>query len=354
MATEAAVTIDVTRGVREPHAGVTEAEWDLAVELIRGARRVLICSHRKPDGDAIGSLTGLGWALESLGKQVTLACADAAPNTLALIPGAEKIVQDIRPIYSLDRPLPWDLGIVVDASGLDRLGALYEDNEDLFAALPLVDIDHHITNDRFGFANIVDARAASATEVLTLLLERLDVKPTVEAASCLLSGLITDSLSFQTESTTPRTLRIAADLVEAGAPLSAIAFQLFRQRPRGSAVLHARALGTLQFAAGGRVAWVEVTRKMIEEAGVGADSGGLSGFAGSIEGVAVGFQIEEGADGNVYAGFRSQSVDVAALAAELGGGGHVRAAGCSFKAPATIADARAQILPIVERHLAAT
>jgi phosphoesterase RecJ-like protein len=330
---------------------MSDPEWDLAVELIGGAQRVLICSHRKPDGDAIGSLTGLGWALESVGKHVTLACADAATNTLGLIPGAEKIVQDIRPLYSLDAPLPWDLCIVVDASGLDRLGTLYEDNRDLFAALPLVDIDHHITNDRFGAANIVDARAASATEVLALLLPRLGIEPDVTVASCLLSGLITDSLSFQTEATTPRTLRVAAGLVEAGAPLSAIAFQLFRQRPRASAIVYAKALGTLQFACEGRVAWLEVTRAMVESAGEGADSGGLSGFAGSIQGVEVGFQIEEGADGNIYAGFRSQSVDVAALCGELGGGGHVRAAGCSFKAPATIAEAREKILEVVTRHL---
>ncbi|HET7769451.1 MAG TPA: DHH family phosphoesterase [Chloroflexota bacterium] len=335
---------------------MSDPEWDLAVELIRGAERVLICSHRKPDGDAIGSLTGLGFALESLGKQVTLACADPAPNTLALIPGAQKIVQDLRPLYESKAtvaPLPWDLGIVVDASSLDRLGALYEDNTELFARLPLVDIDHHVTNDRFGAANVIDARAASATEVLTGLLARLGVKLDVAMASCLLSGLITDSLSFQTESTTGRTLRIAAELVDAGAPLAAIAFQLFRQRPRANAIVYAKALGTLQFAFGGRVAWLEVTREMVEAAGPGADSGGLSGFAGSIQGVEIGFQIEEGADGNVYAGFRSQSVDVAALCGELGGGGHVRAAGCSFKAPVTISEARETILEVVARHLPA-
>jgi bifunctional oligoribonuclease and PAP phosphatase NrnA len=301
----------------------------------------------------MASPSGLGWALESVGKQVTLACADPAPNTLALIPGAEKILQELRPLYAIDAPLPWDLCIVVDASGLDRLGALYEDNKELFAALALVDIDHHVTNDRFGAANVIDARAASTTEVITLLLSRLGIEPDVAVASCLLSGLITDSLSFQTESTTPRTLRIAAELVEAGAPISAIAFSLFRQRPRGSAIVYAKALGTLQFAFDGRVAWLEVTRAMVETAGPGADSGGLSGFAGSIQGVEVGFQIEEGADGNVYAGFRSQSVDVAALAGELGGGGHVRAAGCSFKAPATIIEAREKILSVVARHLPA-
>jgi phosphoesterase RecJ-like protein len=326
-------------------------EWEAAAERLRCAERILICSHRKPDGDAIGSILGLGHALEALGKQVTLACADAPENSLARLPGAAEIVQNLAPLYALDRPLPWDLGVVVDASSLDRLGVLYEVNQELFATLPLLDIDHHVTNDRFGEVSLVDATAASTTEVLTLLLERMGAPPVGDAATCLLAGLITDSLSFQTESTRPRTLRVAASLVEAGASLSSLAFQLFRQRPRGSALLWSKALGTLQFAAGGRIAWLEVSREMVESAGQGADSGGLSGFAGSIEGVDVGFQIEEGADGNVYVGFRSQTVDVAALAAEFGGGGHVRAAGCNFKAPATIADARAALLPVVERHL---
>ena len=328
-----------------------QPDWDAAIALIRGASRILICSHRKPDGDAIGSLLGLGWALGSLGKQVTLACADRPENSLAALPGAGRIIQDLAPLYSLDRALPWDLCIVVDASGLDRLGALYETHTDLFAAVPLIDIDHHVTNDRFGVANVVDSGAASTTEVLALLLERMTVPLDVPAATCLLAGVMTDSLSFQTESTTPRTLRVAASLVERGAPLSGIAFQLFRQRPRSSAILYSKALGTLQFAAGGRIAWIEVTREMVESAGPGADSGGLSGFCGSIQGVDVGFQIEEGADGRIYAGLRSQSVDVAAVAAELGGGGHVRAAGCQFQPPAKIVDARAKLLPVIERYL---
>jgi bifunctional oligoribonuclease and PAP phosphatase NrnA len=349
-----AVDVEAAPAVR-PSAG--EPDWDRAVELIRGAERILLCSHRKPDGDAIGSLLGLGYALEGAGKTVTAACADAPDGNLAKLPGAERIVQDLSARYSLDRPLPWDLIVVVDASGLDRLGPIYEANRDLFAALPVIDIDHHVTNDRFGVANIVVPTAASATEVLTELLVRLDIAPDVASATCLLAGLMTDSLSFQTESTTPQTLRTAAALVEAGAPVASIAYMLFRQRPRGGAVLWSKALGTLQFASQGRVAWLEVTRRMVEEAaqaGPGADSGGLSGFAGSIEGVDIGLQLEEGADGKIYAGFRSQLIDVAALAGEFGGGGHKRAAGCHFEPPATIASAREQVLAAIERALAST
>jgi len=333
---------------------VTEPGWDHACELIRGAKRLLLCSHRKPDGDAIGSLLGLCHALESAGKHVTMACADPPGSGMDRLEGADRIVNDLSTLYTAGAPresLPWDMIVVMDASGLDRLGVLYENNKDLFASLPVIDIDHHVTNDRFGVANVVIATAASTTEVLTELLERLEIKPTLPSATALMAGLMTDSLSFQTESTTPNTLRTAAGLVEAGAPVAKLAYQLFRQRPLGSALLWSKALGTLQFAAGGRVAWLEVTRAMVEGAGQGADSGGLSGFAGSIQGVDVGFQIEEGKDGKVYVGFRSASIDVAAIAGEFGGGGHKRAAGCHFAPPATIADARAALLPAVERHL---
>ncbi|MDQ3702486.1 MAG: DHH family phosphoesterase [Chloroflexota bacterium] len=348
----------------------------------------MICAHKKPDADTIGSLLGLSHSLRELGKQTTLVCADPLGGALAALPGAGDILTQLPellvgvadgaagdmqidvPLITGDgvpttivadgaadgvaidgRPLPWDLVVTVDVSSLDRLGTVYDSAVALCPRLSLLNIDHHFTNDRFGTVNLVDAQAAAATEVVALLLPRLGVRPSVPAATCLLAGLLTDSLSFQTDSTTSRTLRVAADLVAAGAPLSSLAFQLFRQRPLGSAVVWSRALGTLRFAAGGRIAWIEVTREMVADAGPGADSTGLSGFAGSIAGVDVGVVLEEGADGPIYVGLRSQSVDVAAVAAEFGGGGHQRAAGCQFAPPATLASAREALLPTIESAL---
>lgn len=358
-------------------ATIPAAEWDLAVALVRRTQRFLLCTHRKPDGDAIGSLLGLGHALQSMGKQVTLACADPAENNLARLPGADQIIVDLAGLYPVaaaaqttastgangvtcdagmtnalhQSRLPWEAIVSLDAAGPDRLGTIYEANRALFSQLPVLDIDHHLTSDRFGSVNLIDPGAAATAEVVALFLERLGVPPDARVATCLLAGILTDSLSFQTESTTPRTLRAAAALVEAGAPLPALAFSLFRQRPVGSALLWSRALGTLQLAAGGRVAWIEVTRAMVEASGPGAESGGLSGFAGSIVGVEVGMVIEEGADGNIYAGLRSPSIDVAALAAQFGGGGHKRAAGCHFPAPASLAESRDRLVTAAESFL---
>jgi phosphoesterase RecJ-like protein len=333
-------------------SGIADAEWARAVGLVRAAGAILLCTHQKPDGDAIGSLLGLGTALEDAGKRVTLACADAPQNALAQLPGAEQIVSELSGAYSAaDDVLPWDLIICLDASDPTRLGALYERHRDLFDRLPIVDLDHHVTNSRFGAANLVDPSAAAAAEVVTHFLQRLSIAPSERAATCLLAGILTDSLSFQTESTSARTLRTAAVLLEAGAPLSRLAHLLFRQRPLGSALVWSKALGTLRFAAGGRIAWIEVPREMVESSGPGADTSGLSGFAGSIAGVDIGFIVEEGADGNVYAGLRSQTIDVAQIAAHFGGGGHQRAAGCHFPPPATLAEGRTRLLAAIEAAL---
>ena len=243
--------------------------------------------------------------------------------------------------------------MALDASTLERLGAVPPASPALFGALPLLNIDHHLTNPRFGTVNLVDARAAATAELVTLLAQRMSVPLSVPAATCLLAGLMTDTLSFQTESTTPRTLRVGASLLEAGAPLPALAFRFFRQRTRHSALVWSGALGTLRFGAGGRVAWVEVSRAVLEAAGPEADSGGLSGFAASIEGVEVGFSLEEAPDGTVFVGLRSATVDVAAVAARFGGGGHARAAGCQFVPPATLAAAGAALLAVIEGALPA-
>jgi phosphoesterase RecJ-like protein len=329
------------------------AEWDRAAALLRRSRRLLIFAHAKPDADTIGSVLGLAQALAPSGTTATLVCAHPLGGGMADLPGAEHFRTAV-PEHGSNGTAPvddYDAIVAVDAATLDRLGGVYEANLERFGRLPVLNIDHHVSNPGFGSVNLVDPEAAAAAEVVTLLLEHLQIKPSVAAATCLMAGLLTDTLSFQTEGTTPRTLRVAASLVEAGAPLSQLAFRFFRQRSRGSALLWSGALSTLQFAAGGRVAWLEISRAVVAAAGPGAETTGLSGFAASIEGVEVGFTLEEAADGTIFVGLRSQTVDVAAVAGTFGGGGHVRAAGCHFAPPKTLAAARDAVLGAVEAAL---
>jgi phosphoesterase RecJ-like protein len=324
------------------------ADWEGAVALLGRARRLLLGAHLKPDADTVGSVLGLGQALESLGKEVTLYCADPLSGALASLPGAERLTT------ALPTDAAWaalDAVVTLDVSTIDRLGPLYLEAPERLTRLPVLNVDHHLTNPRFGTVDLVDPAAASTAELVTALLERMGVPLTVPVATCLLAGVLTDTLSFQTVSTTPATLRTAASLLQAGAPLAALAYRYFRQRTRGSALVWSRALATLSFAAGGRIAWVEVSRAMLEAAGPGADGAGLSGFAANIEGVEVGFSLEEAPDGSIFVGLRSPTVDVAAIAARFGGGGHARAAGCQIPPPTTLAAARAALLEVVEESL---
>ena len=321
------------------------ADWEGAAALLRGADRLLLWGHRKPDADTAGSVLGLAFALESLGKSVTLVCTDPLEGVLTTLPGAERF------LTAPPAEGTWDAVVSLDVSTVDRLGPAYEAAAPRLAGLPFLNVDHHPTNPGFGTVNLVDPQAAATAEMVTLLLEQMGVPLTRPAATCLLAGLLTDTLSFQTEGTTPRSLRVGATLLEAGAPLAPLAYRFFRQRSRGSALVWSGALGTLRFAAGGRIAWVEISRAVTAAAGPGADGTGLSGFAASIEGVEVGFSLEEAADGTIFAGLRSSTVDVAAVAAAFGGGGHVRAAGCQFAPPATLATAGAALLSVIEPAL---
>jgi phosphoesterase RecJ-like protein len=321
------------------------ADWAGAAALLRGAGRLLLWGHRKPDADTAGSVLGLALALESLGKSVTLVCSDPLEGVLAELPGAGRF------LTAPPAEGTWDAVVSLDVSTVDRLGAAYEAAAPRLAGLPFLNVDHHATNPGFGTVNLIDPQAAATAEMVTLLLEQMGVSLTLPAATCLLAGLLTDTLSFQTEGTTPRSLRVGATLLEAGAPLAPLAHRFFRQRSRGSALVWSGALGTLRFAAGGRIAWVEISRAVMAAAGAGGDGAGLSGFAASIEGVEVGFSLEEAADGTIFAGLRSSSVDVAAVAATFGGGGHVRAAGCQFAPPATLATAGEALLSAIEPAL---
>ena len=143
---------------------------EAVVRFIRNARRVIVITHVSPDGDAIGSILGLGWALRWLGKEYTLACADPVPKRFTYLPGSEAIVTGPEPVLSPAEVSEYDLVISLDCGDLERLGAAYEES---LADLPLINIDHHVTNTHFGTVNWIDTGAASAAEMVLGLAENL-------------------------------------------------------------------------------------------------------------------------------------------------------------------------------------
>ncbi|MDE2817008.1 MAG: DHH family phosphoesterase [Chloroflexota bacterium] len=306
---------------------IPTAEWEKACALVSASRRVVLATHAGPDGDGIGSMVGLSLALRALGKTVAMVCADPVPPDLTFVPHADEI-QVLPQLAAL--PFAPDLIIVCDSASLERLGAVHGESQSAFAALPILNLDHHRTNERFGRVSLVDATAAATVEIVHELLERLRVEPTQEAATALMTGLVTDTVGFRTESVTPRTLTLAAQLLERGAPLEEINYRVFRATRYAKLKLWGYGLSNLQRSEDGRIVWTTLPREVRME--LGAKETDLMGLASLIEGI-------EGADIVILAwdkrkdplrtgiSLRSRTANVAAVAQTLGGGGHAGAAG---------------------------
>ncbi|MCL6430521.1 MAG: bifunctional oligoribonuclease/PAP phosphatase NrnA [Anaerolineae bacterium] len=308
--------------------------------LLRAARRPLLITHIAPDGDGIGSLLGLGWAMKEIGRHPTLACADPVPRNLAFLPGADTIVA--QPTGAED------LAVALDCADLQRLGSLYGSVQ--ASGLTLLNIDHHVTNSRFGDAHEVVSSAASTSQMVYALLRRLGWPLSPWTATCLLTGLVTDTRSFRTPNTDISAMRTALALMEAGAPLAEINEQLERGLSLGVISLWGRVLSNTRLRDG--VIWAEVSLQAQRECGVSsADSSGLVSFIASAREAHIAVLLTERADGHVEVGLRSApGIDVAAVALALGGGGHRQAAGCTLPGPLDAAREAvlAQLQPLLQ------
>ena len=292
---------------------------EAVVRFIHDARRVMVITHVSPDGDAIGSLLGLGWALRWLGKEHTLACADPVPKRFTYLPGSEATVTGPEGKY--------DLVISLDCGDLERLGAPYDES---LAGLPIVNVDHHVTNTRFGTVNWVDTRAASTAEMLLDLIESLGVPLDSDIATCLLNGIVTDTRGFRTPKTTTQTMRAALKLMEMGAQLREITDHVFNRRPFSAICLWAKALNGLQL--DGRIIWSQITRTMRQECAFSENGdAGLVNLLSTTGEADVAIVFIERDNSQIKVEMRAvPGVDVSAVAVALGGGGHPQAAGCTL------------------------
>jgi phosphoesterase RecJ-like protein len=304
-----------------------------ASQLIRPARRPLLICHIGPDGDAIGSLTGLGLALRRLGKEPILACADSIPERFRFIPGIEAVVQQVNDEF--------DLVISLDASDLKRLGHFPQ--MPTFGPTPLLNIDHHLTNLDFGTVNLVDSHASSASEVVLELIEYLGVPIDTDIATCLLTGIVTDTRGFRTSNVTIQVMEAALRLMKAGASLPSITHHGLNRRSTSVILLWRAALTRLQIE--DRMIWTSIPMEMRRGVGyTGNGDAGLVSFLVSADDVDVAAVFVEGEDGRVDVGLRAvPGFDVAHVALELGGGGHALAAGCSLRGPLEEAEMRTLI-----------
>jgi phosphoesterase RecJ-like protein len=298
-------------------------------QALQEATRILVVSHIRPDGDAIGSLLGFGLALQAVGKTVTMVSVDGVPATLRHLPGSEQICTKPEGEF--------DLVAVVDCSELARVGSALPPE-----AVPDFNIDHHVTNLNFARFNLVQPAAAATAEVLTNLLPGLGLPLTLEVAAALLTGMVTDTLGFRTSSVTPGLMRTAANLMEMGAHLGDLYRRALIQRSYAAARYWGVGLSKLQ--RDGRLVWTTLTladRRAVEYPG--RDDADLINIVSAVEGADIALVFVEQTDQRVKISWRAHSgYDVSQVALSFGGGGHKAAAGAEVSG--SLEDVQAQVL----------
>lgn len=311
---------------------------------VRTSQRLLAVSHMKPDGDAIGSLLALGAMRKALGKETVLSLSDPVPAIYRSLPEADTVVGPQQDASGFDHV------VSLDCSSLDRLGRAYSP---AFAHLPLLVIDHHVTNERFGSVNWIAPECAATCQMLLLLADALDVPLDLPMAQCLLTGLVTDTLCFRTNNTTPDVLAAGMRLLQAGANLTDITENILDQRSFGVVRLWGEVLGAAQLEQG--VVWATISRSQFAACGTD-DDGSLSSLLIRTEGADISAtfaeKLGESGDAAVECSFRARrGYDISAVAQALGGGGHPAAAGVTV--PGTLAEAAARVIPLLQQARAA-
>lgn len=293
---------------------------ELLIQLrsqLESAQRILIVTHIRPDGDAIGSLLGLGIALEEAGKQIQMVCEDGVPASLSFLPKCKRINRKVKESF--------DLSIVVDCSDLERTGKTLIDYDK-----PDWNIDHHITNLNFARINIIDTKAVATAQMITELIPQLGLKLTKPSAEALLTGIITDTIGFQTSNMTSKALRLAADLMDSNADLATLYRKALIVRTYPAIRLWANGLAKAQQEDG--LIWTTLTKEDCRSVGYyGRDDADLVQILSSVENIDIAVIFVEQPKGKVKISWRSRpGFDVSQIALQFGGGGHPAASGAEL------------------------
>ena len=310
-----------------------------ARQIIEASQKILVISHIRPDGDAIGSVLGLGLALQAAGKEVQMILEDGVPKSFRHLTGSDQIQKRANDVY--------ECSIVVDCSDLARTGKIFLD-----APPPDINIDHHNTNLNFGQVNLVDAQSAATTEILAQLLAQWNLPIDVPVADALLSGLITDTLGFRVASMSPNTLRVAADLFEIGADLPTLYDKALLARSFKAARYWGTGLSSLVLE--DRLLWTQLTIEDRQTANYpGRDDADLINILQTVEDADVFVVFIEQNNDSVKVSWRARrGFDVSQIALQFGGGGHKPAAGAEIQGSieAVIDDVLAATRPILNGY----
>ena len=298
-------------------------------QLLEAAQKIVLCTHVSPDGDTLGSSLGLAMSLTKLGKEVIVYCDDLINKSFSFIPGIEMVQ---RPQQG--SKLAADLLVVIDASSVDRIGIVGE----VVEYKQLLNIDHHISNTRFADFLYLDAKAAATGEIMCGLFQKMQWPMNKDIAECFYIAISTDCGSFRYANTTPKTMRAGAWLLEQGVNPNEISDKL-DMRSRLTMEMLAKVLPSLTFEGDGKIAYLTITNDLYNK---DANTDSFVNYPRYIEGVEVAIMFKAVEPQVTRVSMRSSKVDVAQVALSFGGGGHVRAAGCTIYAP--VEEAREQLL----------
>lgn len=287
----------------------------------------VILTHQYPDGDTLGTGAALCLGLQKMGKRARLLCSDPIPSKydyfFGKIPKQEFTAKTV---------------VSVDVADEKLLGK----NLSCYAGKVELCIDHHGSNTHYAAMVYVDASAAATAEILYALLRLLDVPLDPLIANCIYTGITTDTGCFKYTNATPRTYRIAAEVMEAGAEAATINRLMFDTKSRARMELERKILDSMEFYFEGRLAMITVTQKMVAESH--ANEGDLEGFAAlprQVEGVLVGVTLREKDGGSFKISLRTNpDINATQICALFGGGGHPTAAGCEIHGDAETVKAK--------------
>jgi phosphoesterase RecJ-like protein len=321
---------------------------DPIIQTIKAAHRILVTSHTDPDGDAVGSLLAMGLALERLGKRTTFFNESPIPAVYQFLPAVDRIERRLQPTDD------YDATVVLDCGDLPRIGTAWRSVSRLAS---IINIDHHVSNTGFGSHRLIDGQACATTEIVYRLIQALGIPLDKAMATCIYTGILTDTGSFRFSNTNAAAFAISREMMEFGVDPYEVARHVFGSYSLGRIKLLNLALNSIEISRNGKLSLMTVTRGMLEETRTQPeDVDGLINYARRIEDVRVAALIQEqdngrtAADGRLrlHVSLRSDgSVDVAALAGTFGGGGHHSAAG--FQIESTLANIKSELLAWAER-----
>jgi len=287
-------------------------------ERLEKAKNILIASHVRPDGDAIGSLLGLGLALIDAGKSVQMVLMDGVPASYKHLEGSELILKKPNGEY--------DTFITVDSADFRRVGKVFEE----FGQVD-INIDHHKTNENYGKLNLIEADEVATATILASHLPEWGYKITKPIAAALLTGIITDTLGFRTSNTNPSALRLCADLMETGVDMPDLYMRSLVRKSFVAAKYWGAGLSSMEHKNG--IVWASLSLEDRKRTGYGGnDDADLINMISAIEGNKVGMIFVAQSDNHVKISWRAlePGVDVSQVAKHFNGGGHKAAAGADI------------------------